>query len=73
MTRQAKNVLSVILRLAPIERAEMLELILSSFNFNQRKKIDAVWKKEAEQRLASFKSGGLKAIPINEVFEKIKG
>ena len=71
MTVQTQQVLKEVLRLPPIERAEMVEQILASFDFPTRKHIDEAWAKEAEDRIDAYERGDIKAIPAATVFEKI--
>jgi len=62
-----KNALS----LPPIEKAKLVEVILSSFNFKSRKEIDDSWKKEADSRYEAIKSGDIKLISAKDVFNSI--
>ncbi len=71
MTAQAETVLKEILDLTPVERAEMIEKILASFNFPDRKGNDVLWAREAEDRIDAYERGEIKAIPAGKVFEKI--
>lgn len=71
MTAQTERVLMEILGLPPVERAEMVEVILSSFDFPNRKEIDAAWAKESEERIDAYERGDIKSAPANQVFEKI--
>jgi len=48
-----------------------VEQILSSFDRPSREKIDALWAKEAEDRIDAYDQGKIKAIPASQVFEKI--
>ena len=54
MTVEAKMVLEKALTLPPVERAELVEQILSSFEFPSSGDIDALWKKEAEARINAY-------------------
>ena len=54
-----------------MERAELVEQILSSFDFPSRNEIDALWAKEAEDRIDAYDQGKIKAIPASRVFERI--
>ncbi len=54
-----------------MERAELAEHLLSSFEVHSRKKIDALWAREAEGRLDAFEQGKIKVIPAHEVFKDI--
>jgi len=72
MTKHMMNVLEEAVDLPPIERAELVERILSSFNFPSRSAIDAAWGKEVEDRIDAYDRGEIKAIPAAKVFEKIE-
>lgn len=72
MSRQGKQILADALTLPPIERAEMVEELLSSFEFPSRKTIDELWAQEAESRIDAYERGEITAIPAKKVFEKIE-
>jgi putative addiction module component (TIGR02574 family) len=67
----SRQIFSNALRMQPIERAELIEKLFSSFEFPSRKKIDALWAREAENRLDAFETGKLKSISAREVFKRI--
>ena len=71
MTIQTQQVLEKAIHLPPVERAELVEQILSSFDRPSRDEIDALWSKEAEDRIDAYDQGKIKAIPASEVFERI--
>ncbi len=71
MTIQAKDVLKQALGLSPIERAEIVEEILSSFDFPNRDEIDRRWADEAEARLAAYDEGLMGSTPAHIAFAKI--
>ena len=71
MTIQTQQVLEKAIHLPPVERAELVEQILSSFDRPSREEIDALWAKEAEDRIDAYDQGKIKAIPASQVFEKI--
>ncbi len=72
MPKHGAQILSEAIKLPPMERAELVENLLSSFEFPSRKKIDALWAQEAESRINAFERGELSAISAKEVFEKIE-
>jgi putative addiction module component (TIGR02574 family) len=72
MTRQSEKVLEDALHLSPLERAEVVERLLSSFEFSERNAIDELWAKEAESRLDAYERGEIGAIPAKDVFDKIE-
>lgn len=71
MTVQTQQVLEKAIHLPPVERAELVEQILSSFDRPSREEIDALWATEAEDRIDAYDQGKIKAIPASQVFEKI--
>jgi putative addiction module component (TIGR02574 family) len=71
MSPRSREVLADALNLPPVERAELVEEILSSFDFPARPEVDALWAREAEDRLDAYERGELKTRPAAEVFDKI--
>ena len=53
------------------ERAMVIDALLRSLN-PPSMEIDGEWVKVAKRRLAELRSGGVKPIPGNEVFAKIR-
>ena len=72
MTAQAQYVLEKAVGLPPIERAELVEGILASFDFPSRAEIDSAWAQEAEDRIDAYNRGDIEAIPAAKVVEKIE-
>jgi putative addiction module component (TIGR02574 family) len=71
MTPQSERVLQDALDLPPVDRAELVEQILASFEFPARADIDAAWAREAEERLDAFERGEIGSSPASEVFREI--
>ncbi|MCK5242829.1 addiction module protein [bacterium] len=71
MSEHLEHIFAKALELPPVERAELVERILSSLEFPARKTIDASWAREAEERINTFEKGELPSIPVNDVFKKI--
>jgi len=71
MTPQSEQVLREALGLPPIDRAELVEQILASFEFPARQDIDAAWAQEAEDRIDAYERGEIRSSPANEVFKDI--
>jgi len=59
------------MHLPPVERAELVEQILASFDFPSRKDLDALWAEEAESRIDAYDQGRITSKPAARVFEKI--
>jgi len=72
MSPQADQILLEALKLEPIERAELVELLLESFSFPDRKAIDEVWASEAEGRIDAFDRGELKSKSAHSVLDRIR-
>lgn len=66
------NLLKEALKLPPVERAELVENLLSSFEFRSRKIIDTLWAQEVEDRIDAFERGEIPAIPAEQVFAEIE-
>ena len=71
MSAQGKRILAQILDLPPVERAALVEEILSSFDFPSREEIDSLWAKEAEDRIDAHDRGEIKTTPASQVFTRI--
>ncbi len=71
MSDDGKRILSEALELPPVERAELVEEIMSSFDFPARAEVDASWAREAEDRIDAYEQGNLKARSADEVFRSI--
>jgi len=72
MPKHAEHILAEALELPPVERAELVENILSSFEFQSRNTIDALWAQEAEDRIDAFERGEMTAIPAKDIFSEIE-
>ena len=71
MSKSNKQILTDVLKLPPIERAELVEHILASFEFSSREEIDKIWAQEAEDRIDGYDRGEIDSIPAEDVFSKI--
>ncbi len=68
---KSKRILAEALELSPIERATLVEELLSSFTFSGRNSNNAIWAKEAEERIDAFDSGILESSSLEDVFRKL--
>ncbi len=73
MSGNTEKILAEALELQPIERAELIEELLSSFEFPSRKSIDKLWAEEVEDRIDAYERGELTSMPAKKVFDKISG
>jgi putative addiction module component (TIGR02574 family) len=68
----SKNeVLAEALCLPPIERAALIEELITSFDFPEREHLDTLWGAEAEERIDAYERGELGSSSLASVFEKI--
>ena len=72
MTAESRKILSEALALPPIERASLVEELLSSFDFPSRQEVDALWAAEAEDRIDAYERGETHAAAEDEVFARIE-
>ena len=71
MPTRLDEVLDEALKLGPMERAELVEHILASFDFPEREEIDELWAQEAEDRLEAYDRGEIPSTPARKVFDDI--
>ena len=71
MTDRSKQILAEALELSPIERATLVEELLSSFDFPARKETDQHWSKEVEERIDAYDRGELHSSPAKDVFNRL--
>ena len=71
MTPQSRQVLRDALGLPPIDRAELVEQILASFEFPARQDVDAAWAQEAEDRIDAYERAEFGSSSAKEVFKDI--
>ena len=72
MSASTEQILKQALALPLQERAELLERLLATFQTPPDPHIDELWVREAEDRLDAYDRGELKAIPAEEVFNRLK-
>ncbi len=65
------QILEAALQLPPSARAQLIEGILSSFEPENRQRIDRLWAQEAEDRIDAYDRGVLGAVPAEDVFDEV--
>ena len=60
------------INLSPMDKAKLVEYVLSSFNFQAREDVDSLWAVEAEDRVTAIKNGDIKTISMEEVFSSLE-
>lgn len=71
MTNNAEALSAQAVKLPPEERMEVVERILDSLD-EPDPALDALWAKEADDRLAAYRRGELKAMALSEVIANTK-
>ena len=72
MTRIAEQIFNEAINLSPIDRAELIERIIESFDTEPNNEIQKAWAEEAEKRLALHVNEETNSIAENEVFQQIE-
>jgi putative addiction module component (TIGR02574 family) len=71
MSLDVDHILQNALDLPALERAMLAEALLSSLD-RPDPRIDELWGREAEERLADFQAGRMKSMTAEEVFEEFE-
>jgi putative addiction module component (TIGR02574 family) len=69
MPTDTKHILKEALELPVMERANLADQLLSSLD-QRDEHIDALWRKEAEDRVNAYQSGKIRAVSLKEVLSK---
>lgn len=72
MTLKTDEILRAALSLPGEERASIADRLLQSLDEEDQSEIDRLWVKEAEDRIAAYDRGEIKAFPTDEVFAALK-
>ncbi len=71
MQQAAKALIEQAVQLPPVERMALVEQILDSLD-EPDPSMDALWAQEADDRLAAYRRGEIRAVPLSEVLAKYK-
>ncbi|MCL0067065.1 addiction module protein [Thermodesulfovibrionales bacterium] len=71
MKIKAKQMLENVLTLPPVEKANLIDRLLSSLD-QPDEHIDALWRKEVEDRINAYKAGQIKSVSLEEVMSKYR-
>ena len=71
MATDTKQVLKEALELPSVERATLVDQLLSSLD-KPDEHIDALWRKEVEDRINAYHSGKIKSVTLEEVLSKYR-
>ncbi|MCL4693853.1 MAG: addiction module protein [Candidatus Hydrogenedentes bacterium] len=65
------RILEEALKLTAVERAELVDSLLSSLDEPDRA-IDTLWAREAEARIDAYEQGQINAVTLDEVLKKYR-
>ena len=71
MTERVAEVLEDALQLSPLDRATVVERLLSSLD-HPDPRIDALWASEAEDRIAAYEAGTMEAFAAEDVLAELE-
>lgn len=71
MATDTQQILKEALELPAIERANLADYLLSSLD-QPDEHIDALWRKEVDDRINAHQSGKIKAVSLEEVLSKYR-
>ena len=66
-----EQIISQALSLPPADKARVVDELLSSLD-QPDEVIDALWRKEVEDRIAAYNSGSLKSVSLEEALAKYR-
>ncbi|MFQ5638461.1 MAG: addiction module protein [bacterium] len=69
MTEKTTQVLKDALELSPIERANLVDRLLSTLD-QPDDQIDSLWRKEVQERIEAHKAGKIRSLPLAQVLAK---
>lgn len=69
MDQDIKHILQDALELPPSKKAELVNQLLASLD-EPDLEIDALWEKEAEERVRAYEKGEIRSKPLREVLAK---
>lgn len=71
MSERTKELEQRIVGLTPAEKVELVDSVLSSLD-RPDDNLDKLWLQEAEDRLAAYRGGKIRALSVDEVLEKYR-
>ena len=71
MSAETQEILDRALGLPAVEKARLVDELLSSLD-RPAEAIDALWRKEVEDRIKAYNAGTLKSVSLDEVLSKYR-
>ena len=70
-TMTTEQIINQVLSLPPADKARLVDELLSSLD-QPDEAIDALWRKEVEDRIAAYNRGSLKSVSLEEALAKYR-
>ncbi len=71
MSAETQDILDRALKLPAVDKARLVDKLLSSLD-KPDEAMEALWRKEVEDRLEAYRAGNLKAVPLEQVLAKYR-
>ncbi len=71
MSQETKQILDLVLRLPAIEKARLIDHLLSSLD-KPDEAIDALWRQEIADRIKAYQAGNLRTISLEQILAKYR-
>lgn len=72
MKPEAQKIMDAVSTLSPMDRAEIIEKIIETFDVEPDEELKKAWADEAKRRLDSYYRGESKTMSEEEVFNRIE-
>ena len=72
MVKAISEIKAEIQELEPLEKRELLGLLVADLEDSEGGEFDAIWLKEAQRRFQELKDGSATVIPANQVFVNLE-
>ena len=71
MSTETREILDRAMELPAVEKARLVDQLLSSLD-EPDEAIDALWRKEVEDRIQAYQAGKLKSVSLSDVLAKYR-
>jgi hypothetical protein len=72
MAKAISEIKSEIQELEPLQKRELLGLLVADLEDSEGGELDEIWLKEAQRRFQELKDGSVKGVPASQVFAKLE-
>jgi hypothetical protein len=72
MTKAISEIRAEIQELEPLQKRELLGLLVAELEDSENGEVDEVWLLEAQRRFQELKDGSVQGIPASQVFAKLE-